>query len=134
MIIIVMAILVIILVTLAIICGIRGIGDNLPSFIFGCIAVFPGIAFIIMMFAMIDTQIKEEAYIKANETLRASLVYQLENETYKDDIIGTQQLYNKITNFNVNLAKIKVKHDNIWIGCFYADYSSIEPIKLEESR
>lgn len=93
------------------------IHDNItPIIIKVCLA-----ALVILSTMLIGTRIAEPALYESNKQLYNSLTYQLEYDIY-DNNIDKAQLYEKVTNWNMDLAKGKVMQDNIWIGVFWHDY------------
>lgn len=71
----------------------------------------------------IGVQITEPALYESNKQLYNSLTYQLEHNIYDNsNDIGKSELYEKITNWNTDLATGRVMQDNIWIGAFWPDY------------
>lgn len=103
----------------------------IPLFIFGFSGFISLIISIMICVAALNAKIKTPAYVEQNQVLREQLIYQLENEVYKEDIIGTQQLYNQISDFNSDLAFYHKMQENIWIRCFYPDCSEIDFIELK---
>lgn len=104
---------------------------QISSLVFGFSGFISLLASIIMCVAALNVKIKNPAYVEQNQVLRQQLIYQLENEVYKEDIIGTQQLYNQIKDFNSDLAFYHEIQNNIWIRCFYPDCSEIDFIELK---
>lgn len=72
----------------------------------------------------------------AMEAGRETLIYQLENETYKNDNnIGTTELFSSIAEYNGKVLKIQAGRKNPWINWFYAPYGEdLELIDLEDYK
>lgn len=79
------------------------------------------------------------AYSGAGATLaeyqitRESLVYQLENNLYdNDNDLGKKELYNQITEYNVDIATGRRLSKQFLTKCFYPDiYYDLEVIELK---
>lgn len=65
--------------------------------------------------------ITEPALYESDKKVYDSLAYQLKHDIYDNDI-GKYKLYEKITNWNTDLATGKIMQDNIWIGVFWYNY------------
>ena len=86
------------------------------------ISVIAGIAFVIMLIAIIANNVGIEASIEANKQRYESLVYQAENNLYENDNdLGKKDLVNQIQEWNEDLARGKILQDDFWVGIFYAD-------------
>ena len=84
----------------------------------------------IMLVCIIWSHINSEANAKAFEKHYDSLVYQMENKLYDNDI-GKKKLYDDVTCWNCDLARRKVLSKNFWVGIFYADiYEDFEFIEF----
>lgn len=72
--------------------------------------------------------------IAASQQLYDSLVYQLENNLYdNDNDIGKRELYDKVTEWNTDLARGQAMQHDFWFGIFYADiYDGFEFIELPQ--
>ena len=63
-----------------------------------------------------------DAYLASMQEKRSALVYQLENDLYdNDNDLGKKELYSEITEYNCDVAKGKIKQDNIWVYNLYPD-------------
>lgn len=71
----------------------------------------------------IGVHITEPALYESNKQLYNSLTYQLEHDIYdNDNDIGKFELYEKITDWNIDLAEGKVMQNNIWFGALWHNY------------
>ena len=70
----------------------------------------------------------------AMEAERETLIYQMENETYKNDNnVGTTELFSSIAEYNGKVLKIQAGRKNPWINWFYAPYGEdLELIDLDD--
>lgn len=88
-------------------------------------AIIPGAistVLLILVIMAVSANITYSGDIEANKKLYESLTYQLENSIYdSDNNIGKSELYEKITDWNTDLARGKVMTHNIWIGIFWSD-------------
>ena len=88
-------------------------------------AIIPGVSstvLLILVIMAVLTNITYSGDIEANKKLYESLTYQLENSIYdSDNNIGKSELYEKITDWNTDLARGKAMTHNIWIGIFWSD-------------
>lgn len=77
----------------------------------------------ILSIMVICAHIMEPALYESNKQMYNSLTYQLEHYIYdSNNDIGKFELYEKITNWNTDLATGKIMQDNIWIGVFWHNY------------
>lgn len=90
------------------------------------LAIIPGVSMAILIILAIMAILPNVTYsgdIEANKKLYESLTYQLENNIYdSDNNIGKAELYEKITDWNTDLARGKAMAHNIWFGVFWPDY------------
>lgn len=108
--------------------------------IFSCndlLAIIPVVSLavlIILTIIAISANIAYSGDIEANKKLYESLTYQLENNIYdSDNNIGKAELYEKITDWNIDLARGKTMTHNIWIGVFWSDmYDEFDFIEFPE--
>lgn len=98
-------------------------------------AIIGWIIFIIMGSVVIINNMGAKGVAAGRVQLHDSLVYQLENNLYdNDNDIGKQELYEKITEWNTDVARGKALQHDLWIGIFYPNiYDDFEFIKLPES-
>lgn len=75
-----------------------------------------------------------DAYLASMQEKRSALVYQLENDIYdNDNDLGKKELYSEITEYNCDVAKGKIKQDNIWVYNIYPNvYDELELIEFPE--
>lgn len=87
---------------------------------------------ITMGIVAIGINIGIDGEIAANQQVYDSLIYQLEHNLYdNDNDVGKQELYEKITEWNADLARGKTLQDDFWIGIFYPNiYDQFEFIEL----
>lgn len=99
------------------------------------VATLGYIVFGIMVIFAIATNVGTKGDIAANQQLYDSLVYQLENGMYdNDNDIGKLELYEKVTEWNTDLARGKVLQHDLWIGVFYPNiYDNFDFIELPKS-
>lgn len=90
---------------------------------------------IMVIFAIVvNTGIKGD--IAANQQLYDSLVYQLEKDMYdNDNDIGKLEFYEKVTDWNSDLARGKALQYDPWVGVFYPNiYDNFDFIELPNNR
>lgn len=94
------------------------------------IAVICGIVALIMGIAIGVEHIGVEGMVESNKQRYEILVYQLENDIYdNDNDLGKYQLYEKIQDWNEDLAYKKALQKDFWFGIFYANvYDQFELI------
>lgn len=99
--------------------------------ILGCIAT--GFAIVISLLIMGEAYGCKDARIAVNKARYNSLVYQLENDIYDNDIdLGKRELYKEIQEWNEDLAYNRKIQKNLWIGIYYANiYDQFEFIELK---
>lgn len=75
-----------------------------------------------------------DAYLASMQEKRSALVYQLENDIYdNDNDLGKKELYSEITEYNCDVAKGKIKQNNIWVYNIYPNvYDELELIEFPE--
>lgn len=100
-------------------------------------AIIPGMSSMVLLILVImavSTNIAYSGDIEANKKLYESLTYQLENSIYdSDNNIGKYELYEKITDWNTDLARGKAMTHNIWVGIFWSDsYDEFDFIEFPE--
>lgn len=97
---------------------------------FGTMSLLCFIAVIIMTICTITNNSGTSGLIAANQQRYESLVYQLENDIY-DNELGKKILYDQIQKWNEDLAKGKALQRDIWVGIFWPDiYDQFEFIEL----
>ena len=93
-----------------------------------------GIALVIELVVIITSHANAIGDQAAMEAERETLIYQMENETYKNDNnIGTTELFSSIAEYNGKVLKIQAGRKNPWINWFYAPYGEdLELIDLDD--
>lgn len=95
---------------------------------------FGGVALVIELAAILAVNVNPIGEQAAMEAERETLIYQLENETYKNDNnVGTTELLASIAEYNGKVLKMQAGRKNPWINWFYVPYSEdLELIDLED--
>lgn len=96
------------------------------------VAVIGYVSFFVMVAFAIMVNIGVKGDIAANQKLYDSLVFQLENNPYdNDNDIGKLELYEKVTEWNTDLARGKALQYDLWIGVFFPNiYDNFDFIEL----
>lgn len=70
----------------------------------------------------------------AMEARRETIIYQLENKTFKNDNnLGTTEVLSAIADYNGDVLKMRAGRKNPWINWFYAPYGEdLELIDLND--
>ena len=99
------------------------------------LTVLFGVIALILGSMAIAASISPEAELAKELNKRESLVYQLENDIYDNDILGKRDLYKDIETFNSDLAYNKTAQKDFWIGIFYPNiYDKIDYITYKEIK
>lgn len=95
-----------------------------------------GIALVIELVVIIVSHANAIGDQAAMEAERETLIYQMENETYKNDNnIGTTELFSSIAEYNGKVLKIQAGRKNPWINWLYVPYGEdLELIDLEDYK
>lgn len=95
-----------------------------------------GIALVIELTVLLVVNANPIGEQAAMEAERETLIYQLENETYKNDNnVGTIELFSSIAEYNGKILKMQAGRKNLWINWFYAPYGEdLELINLEDYK
>ena len=95
-----------------------------------------GIALVIELTLLLVVNANPIGEQSAMEAERETLIYQLENETYKNDNnVGTTELFSSIAEYNGKILKMQAGRKNLWINWFYAPYGEdLELINLEDYK
>ena len=95
-----------------------------------------GIALVIELVVIITSHTNAIGDQAAMEAERETLIYQMENETYKNDNnIGTTELFSSIAEYNGKVLKIQAGRKNPWINWLYVPYGEdLELIDLEDYK
>lgn len=97
---------------------------------------FGGVALVIELTAILVVNANPIGEQAAMEAERETLIYQLENETYKNDNnVGTAELLSSIAEYNGKILKMRTGRKNPWINWFYVPYGEdLELIDLEDLK
>lgn len=76
---------------------------------------------LVLCFIWIGKIFTEESARASNKVLYDSLLYQVENEVYENDIVK-QKLYEKIIDWNTDLASYRKMTNNIFVGGLFYQY------------
>lgn len=111
--------------------------DSLKNFIIllssGMVALFFLIASICETASLIDIYTKIDSDVASWKKQYESIVYQLENNMYKDNNIGLRDLMSRVEYWNSDLARRKERADNFWTGIYYPDvYDQFQFIDLSK--
>ena len=95
---------------------------------------FAGVILTIELTAIVVVNVNPIGERAAMEAERETLIYQLENETYKNDNnVGTTELLSAIAEYNGKILKIQAGRKSPWVNWFYAPYGEdLELIDLED--
>lgn len=95
-----------------------------------------GIALVIELVVIIVSHANAIGDQAAMEAERETLIYQMENETYKNDNnIGTTELFSSIAEYNGKVLKIQAGRKNPWVNWLYVPYGEdLELIDLEDYK
>lgn len=95
-----------------------------------------GVALAIELVVIIASHANAIGDQAAMEAERETLIYQMENETYKNDNnIGTTELFSSIAEYNGKVLKIQAGRKNPWINWLYVPYGEdLELIDLEDYK
>lgn len=95
-----------------------------------------GIALVIELVVIITSHANAIGDQAAMEAERETLIYQMENETYKNDNnIGTTELFSSIAEYNGKVLKIQAGRKNPWVNWLYVPYGEdLELIDLEDYK
>ena len=124
----------VIALVIGIVCWIVGAQDYSTewlAYIGATLAIMMIGAIVISGMILSTTYINVEAEIAECQQEYKSLTYQLENNVYdNDNDIGKKELYEKVQEWNEDLAVAKALQDNFWVGIFYPDvYDQLEFIE-----
>ena len=95
-----------------------------------------GIALVIELTVLLVVNANPIGEQAAMEAERETLIYQMENETYKNDNnVGTTELFSSIAGYNGKVLKIQAGRKNPWTNWFYVPYGEdLELIDLEDYK
>ena len=105
-------------------------GDSLEVGLFSTIVGWIASFFIFIVFLV--NRIGLDADIEKLQVRYDTIMYQCENEVYKDDIIGKRALIEDIMEWNQDVAWNKRMRENPWFGNIHASaYDNFDAIDLE---
>lgn len=98
------------------------------------LAILFGASSVILGAIAVSASVGSESYLASMQEKRSALVYQLENDIYdNDNDLGKKELYSEITDYNCDVAKGKIKQNNIWVRNLYCNvYDELELIEFPE--
>ena len=107
-----------------------------PDICSGVCSSLGGIALVIELTVLLVVNANPIGEQAAMEAERETLIYQLENETYKNDNnVGTTELFSSIAEYNGKVLKIQAGRKNPWTNWFYVPYGEdLELIDLEDYK
>lgn len=90
---------------------------------------FAGILLVLELVAIVVPHANAIGEQAAMEARRETIIYQLENKTFKNDNnLGTTEVLSAIADYNGDVLKMRAGRKNPWISWFYAPYG--EDLKL----
>ena len=90
---------------------------------------FAGILLVLDLVAIVVPHANAIGEQAAMEARRETIIYQLENKTFKNDNnLGTTEVLSAIADYNGDVLKMRAGRKNPWISWFYAPYG--EDLKL----
>lgn len=97
---------------------------------------FGSVALVIELMAILVINANPIGEQAAMEAERETLIYQMENETYKNDNnVGTTELFSSIAEYNGKVLKIQAGRKNPWTNWFYVPYGEdLELIDLKDYK
>ena len=95
-----------------------------------------GIALVVELVVIIVSHANAIGDQAAMEAERETLIYQMENETYKNDNnVGATELFSSIAEYNGKVLKIQAGRKNPWVNWLYVPYGEdLELIDLEDYK
>lgn len=104
-----------------------------PAYVSGSVGMMGWMVFLVMVILVIGVNVGIKGKIAAKQQTYDSLVYQLENGLYDNaNGVGKQELYEKITEWNADVARGKTMQHDLWIGVFYPDiYDDFDLIEVD---
>ena len=97
---------------------------------------FAGILLVLELVAIVVPHANAIGDQAAMEARRETIIYQLENKTFKNDNnLGTTEVLSAIADYNGDVLKMRAGRKNPWISWFYAPYGEdLELIDLENYK
>lgn len=95
---------------------------------------FAGILLVLELVAIVVPHANAIGDRAAMEARRETIIYQLENKTFKNDNnLGTTEVLSAIADYNGDVLKMRAGRKNPWINWFYAPYGEdLELIDLDD--
>lgn len=95
---------------------------------------FAGLLLVIELTAIIAPRANAIGDKAAMEARRETIVYQLENKTFKNDNnLGTTEVLSAVADYNGDVLKMRAGRNNPWVNWFYAPYGEdLELIELDD--
>ncbi len=95
---------------------------------------FAGILLVLELVAIVVPHANAIGDRAAMEARRETIIYQLENKTFKNDNnLGTTEVLSAIADYNGDVLKMRAGRKNPWISWFYAPYGEdLELIDLDD--
>lgn len=95
---------------------------------------FAGILLVLELVAIVVPHANAIGDQAAMEARRETIIYQLENKTFKNDNnLGTTEVLSAIADYNGDVLKMREGRKNPWISWFYAPYGEdLELIDLDD--
>ena len=93
-----------------------------------------GILLVLELVAIVVTHANAIGDRAAMEARRETIIYQLENKTFKNDNnLGTTEVLSAIADYNGDVLKMRAGRKNPWINWFYSPYGEdLELIDLND--
>lgn len=93
-----------------------------------------GVVLVIELATIIAPRVNAIGDWAAMEARRKTIIYQLENKTFKNDNnLGTTEVLSAVADYNGEVLKMRAGRKNPWISWFYAPYGEdLELIDLED--
>lgn len=95
---------------------------------------FAGILLVLELVVIVVPHVNAVGDRAAMEARRETIIYQLENKTFKNDNnLGTTEVLSAIADYNGDVLKMRAGRKNPWISWFYAPYGEdLELIDLDD--
>ena len=105
-----------------------------PDICSGVCTPFAGILLVLELVAIVVPHANAIGDQAAMEARRETIIYQLENKTFKNDNnLGTTEVLSAVAVFIGKVLKIRAGRKNLWINWFYAPYGEdLELIDLDD--
>lgn len=105
-----------------------------PDICSGVCTPFAGVLLVLELVAIVVPHANAIGDQAAMEARRETIIYQLENKTFKNDNnLGTTEVLSAIADYNGDVLKMRAGRKNPWINWFYAPYGEdLELIDLDD--